>query len=414
MKRGYLSDYFLGAVVKRLSAVEASFKASNQHEFNGTAPLRKLLGDEDRKNIPTRFIYIDSEQDPVSADGLITWYDARRRHPTRTEYRLYYVDNEVSALMQAGDVFFLALQKDGTALIIIMPFGSSVLNQIAWLFDLPEQPGFSFQGQTVEGTHSQEIGYIARHILEELGIEVQEPDANEFDALIEQFGLVFPSTRVFSQLARDSLPDVLVRDGPDKALIEWMDREELLFKRLERKIVSERLQQGFSSGQEPDVDGFLGFSLSVLNRRKARAGQALENHLEEIFRACGIRYARGVETENRNKPDFLFPGKAEYDNPAFQSELLTMLGAKSTLKDRWRQVLSEARRIERKHLVTLEPGISENQTDEMRAKELQLVVPKPLHGTFSVAQQNWLMNLEDFISFVKERQRHADARATLL
>ena len=107
-----------------------------------------------------------------------------------------------------------------------------------------------------------------------------------------------------------------------------------------------------------DVDGFLSFSLSVQNRRKSRAGQALENHLEELFTAHGIRFARGVVTENCNTPDFLFPGALEYQNPTFPTAMLTMLGAKSTLKDRWRQVLSEAARIEDKHLLTLEPGIS--------------------------------------------------------
>ena len=81
-----------------------------------------------------------------------------------------------------------------------------------------------------------------------------------------------------------------------------------------------------------------------------------------------------------------------------------MLGAKSTLKDRWRQVLSEAERIEAKHLLTLEPGISENQTTEMRAKNLQLVVPRSLHATFRVSQQTWLMDLNGFIEVVKLRE----------
>ena len=81
-----------------------------------------------------------------------------------------------------------------------------------------------------------------------------------------------------------------------------------------------------------------------------------------------------------------------------------MLGAKSTLKDRWRQVLSEALRIPEKHLLTLEPGISENQTDEMQAKKLQLVVPKRLHNTYRLTQQSWLMDVADFISVVRSRQ----------
>ena len=42
-----------------------------------------------------------------------------------------------------------------------------------------------------------------------------------------------------------------------------------------------------------------------------------------------------------------------------------MLAVKSTCKDRWRQILAEADRLPVKHLLTLEPGISVAQTDEM-------------------------------------------------
>ncbi len=184
----------------------------------------------------------------------------------------------------------------------------------------------------------------------------------------------------------------------------WMEREELMFRRLERRIVAERIASGFLSTGDADVDGFLGFSLSVQNRRKARAGQALENHLEALFKANDIRYARGAETENKNKPDFMFPGQAEYRDATFDPAQLTMLGAKSTLKDRWRQVLSEAVRIPEKHLLTLAPGISENQTDEMRAKHLQLVIPRRLHSTYRPAQQAWLMDVADFVMLVAGRQ----------
>ncbi|MBB6179828.1 hypothetical protein HNQ75_001796 [Rhizobium flavum] len=34
MRRGLLSGYFDGVTVKRLSAVEANVRRSNQHEFN--------------------------------------------------------------------------------------------------------------------------------------------------------------------------------------------------------------------------------------------------------------------------------------------------------------------------------------------------------------------------------------------
>ena len=81
-----------------------------------------------------------------------------------------------------------------------------------------------------------------------------------------------------------------------------------------------------------------------------------------------------------------------------------MLSAKTASKDRWQQVLSEAMRILDKHLLILEPGISENQTDQMRTSRLQLVVPRGIHETYGTNQQKWLMSLSEFLELVAGRQ----------
>ena len=101
----------------------------------------------------------------------------------------------------------------------------------------------------------------------------------------------------------------------------------------------------------------------------------------------------------------LFPSEDRYHDPSFPSEGLTLLGAKTTCKDRWRQVLSEADRINVKHLVTLEPSISVRQTNDMRDKGLQLVVPTPLHTTYKASQREWLWSVTEFFSLVEERER---------
>lgn len=187
--------------------------------------------------------------------------------------------------------------------------------------------------------------------------------------------------------------DVCPFEEPDKASLRWIEQEEKLFKRLERHMVARRLEQGFSDDSTTDVEGFIQFSLSVHNRRKSRVGYALENHLEEIFNTHNLMYSRTQSTENKSKPDFLFPDIQSYRDLKFPQSRLTMLGVKSTCKDRWRQVLAEANRIQNKHLFTLEPGISENQTDEMQANNLQLVLPKRLHDTYKPRQQSWLIDL---------------------
>ena len=81
-----------------------------------------------------------------------------------------------------------------------------------------------------------------------------------------------------------------------------------------------------------------------------------------------------------------------------------MLGAKTTCKDRWRQVLSEADKVAIKHLVTLEAAISERQTAEMQSHGLQLVIPAAIHSTYTTAQAGWLLDVDGFIERIKFTQ----------
>ncbi|MGS1123034.1 type II restriction endonuclease [Rhodanobacter sp. UC4436_H3] len=100
----------------------------------------------------------------------------------------------------------------------------------------------------------------------------------------------------------------------------------------------------------------------------------------------------------------MFPGRSEYHDPNFAEGMLAMLGVKTTCKDRWRQVLSEAQRIPNKHLLTLESAISENQTAEMTAWHLTLVVPKPLQESYTDAQRKWLWGVNEFAKFIAAKQ----------
>ncbi len=118
-----------------------------------------------------------------------------------------------------------------------------------------------------------------------------------------------------------------------------------------------------------------------------------------------LKYERGVKTEGQSKPDFLFPGQSQYLDELFPKRKLTMLGVKTSCKDRWRQVLNEAKRIERKHLFTLQPSISEHQTNEMREANLSLVIPESLHASFSPLQRENIFTLSDFIKETKLREK---------
>lgn len=146
-------------------------------------------------------------------------------------------------------------------------------------------------------------------------------------------------------------------------------------------------------------------SLTVQNRRKSRMGQALQHHLAEVFTRQGLQFKAQARTEAGNKPDFIFPGEAAYQDPVFDASLLVMLGVKSSAKDRWRQILPEAARIPHKHLCTLQPGISENQTEQMLHERVQLVIPASIQPTYSPHQRTRLLDLSGFVGLVREKQR---------
>ena len=148
------------------------------------------------------------------------------------------------------------------------------------------------------------------------------------------------------------------------------------------------------------MDAFIRVSLSIQNRRKSRVGHAFENHIEEVLRVNGVAYERGVRTEGKQKPDFLFPGRVAYLDSDYPESQLRILGAKTSCKERWRQVLAEATRVKVKHLITMEPSVSVDQTTQMEEKGVQLIVPLPIQATYKAEQQEWLMSFGQFISLL--------------
>ena len=178
----------------------------------------------------------------------------------------------------------------------------------------------------------------------------------------------------------------------DDLLLRRRQCEFLLFERIEHAHVMPRLRAGFET-----IPDFIDFALGVTNRRKARSGRSLELHLRRIFDEVGVVYSHGATTELNKKPDFLFT-QERYHDPSVPSDQLRMLAVKTTCKDRWRQILNEADRVPRKHLFTLQEGMSENQFLEMRAAGVQLVVPAATIKSYPESVRSEIHSLERFIA----------------
>ena len=132
----------------------------------------------------------------------------------------------------------------------------------------------------------------------------------------------------------------------------------------------------------------------------------MEHHLSNIFTHNELLFEEQAVTEDNKKPDFLFPNAECYHNWNFPTDDLTVLGAKTTCKDRWRQIVTEADRLDVKYLFTLQQGISKNQLKEMADSNVKLVVPQKYLNSFPIEYRSNLLDLKSFISMVKEKQNH--------
>ena len=238
--------------------------------------------------------------------------------------------------------------------------------------------------------------------IREADLELREKTAIE--EFISGLTVDFPASEEMSAAARRIQNAVydhenFIIDNPDRKLLDWTDAEFKLFRALEYARYGDMITHGF-----PSVEDFINTANIVLNRRKSRAGKSLEHHLAAIFDGNGVRYKAQAITEGNKKPDFIFPSQDAYHDAAYSTDRLVSLAAKTTCKDRWRQILNEADRLRDrpKYLCTLQQGISAAQMDEMQAENVILVVPKPYIQAYPADRRERIWTLGHFVTYVKE------------
>ncbi len=321
-------------------------------------------------------------QDDFTTSSVFTWYESKN------ELRLTRFGKGFDLLRpeHTGALFVLVKETDRY-------FDGFILNteeDIQLFLD-------SFGITPAETNRPVEVKKAAPGLIEQKAI----------DAFISGLTVEFPASSEMSAAARMILTEVfhntgLIRSNPDKILLDWTEEEYRLFRALEHERYGHLIKKGFTS-----VDDFIVLANQVLNRRKSRAGKSLEHHLSAIFDGNDIRYTAQGVTEGNKKPDFIFPSVDAYHDMMFSIENLCTLAAKTTCKDRWRQVLNEADRLRdrNKYLCTMQQGISSAQMDEMQAEQVILVVPKPYISTYPRDRQSRIWTIGKFIRYIREMEQ---------
>jgi hypothetical protein len=167
--------------------------------------------------------------------------------------------------------------------------------------------------------------------------------------------------------------------------IEWdLFRE---YQRRERSVELVRLVLGDAPGklapadviralvdEFPRIDALL---LSASQQRKSRAGYSYEHHIEAMLKGGNIPFEKQVIIEAKKRPDFILPSLAFIDSGREGSGTGMILSAKTTLRERWKQVQREMgnRRL---FLTTVDENIAGNAIEDMAAMGVHLVVPESL------------------------------------
>lgn len=173
----------------------------------------------------------------------------------------------------------------------------------------------------------------------------------------------------------------------------------LKFFRLEKGFIP--TTPNFIEAVQNSFEDLNSFFLSLAQSRKARAGKAFEDIIKRLFKA--LEYPFDEQIVINGKPDFLLPGEAHYRRHAADCIIFT---AKRTLRERWRQIVTEGTRGLGFFLATIDEDITENALKEMKENRIYLVVEAKLKETAHYRQAPNVITFENFFKFHLDPAMH--------
>jgi hypothetical protein len=117
------------------------------------------------------------------------------------------------------------------------------------------------------------------------------------------------------------------------------------------------------------------FFLGLTQGRRARAGKAFEFVIKDLIGRLGYPFT--PQAVINGQPDFLMPSEEHFRRHAMDAIILT---AKRTLRERWRQIVTEGTRGLGFFLATIDEKIASRDLEEMNRARIYIVVPSRVKG----------------------------------
>jgi len=248
-------------------------------------------------------------------------------------------------------------------------------------------------------------------------------------AFITKNTTAMPSTSEMAALARQRYMgarglvtlDPFGLEAPGNILLEISRDEEFkLFKEYELRMRSMQLasvivmdNSGSINSVEkvlaslisrfPDIDKIL---LSASQSRKSRAGYSFEHHIGFMLASGKIPFEAQVVIEDKKRPDFVLPTFTLYMDKGRSDVPALVLSAKTTLRERWKQVLRESKNCTL-FLATVDDSIAGNAIEDMNSIGIVLVVPENLKEAKTTVYEPYrnVITFRDFFRDELKRKR---------
>ena len=179
-----------------------------------------------------------------------------------------------------------------------------------------------------------------------------------------------------------------IKDNFDKLILEvekigykvYLEEQETANVELLKRTLTEKYSQlsikgveGLQTLIEKNFALLDEFFKSLGQSRMSRAGKTFEDNLKWLFKKLNYPFEERAVINGR--PDFLIPSVEEYKKNPMSCIIFT---AKRTLRERWRQIVTEGTRGLGFFLATIDDTKSYDEIQEMLKHRIYMVVPEPL------------------------------------
>ena len=146
-----------------------------------------------------------------------------------------------------------------------------------------------------------------------------------------------------------------------------------------------------------DFSGFYSEMLNASQQRKSRVGTGFETHIRSLLDAGSVPYAE-QRVVSSLRPDFVLPSVELYQS---SSPDALVLSAKTTLRERWKQVTMEKRGCP-VFLATMDEKVAVASVRKMKEHDVYLVVPEAFKASGTVVDFAQEPNVMSFGEFFRE------------